>query len=135
MTTDPNTDVGQPSGIPEGMFLMPPPVADGEVTPPLPVTFAAGLTPKDAKGRRWVILRCTDGTVTADLRIPWQIAGQIGQQIAQGLAAQQAQAAAEENSGLVVPGRPAGGGGLFVPTPGAPVTGPRGGTPLNGAGR
>jgi len=121
----------EPPGIPEGMFLaLPQPTQPGEIIPPIPVQFEVGLTDKDSKGHRWAILRATDGTVTVDFRIPWQLAAQQGMQIAQGLAGMQQRAASEENAGLVVPGGGPG-GGLFIPgrgpTPGVP--------PLNGNGR
>lgn len=109
-----------PDGMPEGAFLeLPKPTEPGEMIPPIPCQFEFGLTPKDSKGHRWAVLQVTDGTVTAKFRIPWQVSGQVGMQIAQGLAAVQAKAASEENGGLVVPGRPAG-GGLLVPGRGGP---------------
>jgi hypothetical protein len=129
---DPATsEVGTPPGIPEGMFLaLPQPKTPGEVIPPIPVEFSVGLTDKDVHGHRWVVFQAADGTVSVSFRVPWQMAPQIGMQIANGLSAMAQKAAAEENGGLVVPGRPAG-GGLFVARPGAtPNT--AGVPPLNG---
>ncbi len=140
MTSDqpaPSPDAGpepgleKPPGIPDGMFLMPPPVGPGEVSPPLPTEFQVGLTPKDAKGHRWALLIGSDGTAEVKFRIPWQVAGQVGAAIAQGLAMMAAKAAQEENGGLIVP--PGAQGGLFVARPGQLP--PRGIPPLNGGGR
>jgi hypothetical protein len=115
------------------MFLaLPQPTVPGEVVPPIPCEFGVGLTDKDAKGHRWAILQATDGTVSASFRIPWQLAAQVGAQLANGLAAMQQKAASEENGGLVVPGKPAG-GGLFIPGPGQRTPGPI--PPLNGSAR
>lgn len=122
--------VAERPNMPEGMFLdIPKPTMPGEVIPPIPVDFQVGLTDKDVKGHRWVVLRGSDRTVTVDFRIPWQLAAQMGAGIAASLAAMQQKAASEENGGLVVPGKPAG-GGLFVARPGQSV--PRGIPPLNG---
>ncbi len=101
-------------GVPEGMFIpLPQPTQPGEVIPPIPCAFSAGLTNPDSKGNRWVILQGFDGTMSATFRIPWQIAAQIGAQIAAGLAEMQQKAASEQNGGLIVPGGNA--GGLLVP--------------------
>lgn len=134
MTTDQGqppgggSPLGQPPGVPEGMFLeLPKPTVEGEVIPPVPVEFGAGLTGRDAKGHRWAILRVSDGTVTADIRIPWQVAAQVGAGIAQGLAAVQAQAAREQSGGLILPNQAA--GGLLIPQPAG------GWPPRNGARR
>lgn len=127
---DPGPTLTNPPGVPEGMFLaLPQPSTPAEQIPPIPVEFGFGLTAKDAKGHRWAVLQATDGTVTNSYRIPWQMATQIGMQIAQGLNAMQQKAAAEENSGLVVPGRE-NGGGLVVARPGRTPL-PNGTTPLN----
>jgi hypothetical protein len=116
-----------PPGVPDGAFLMmPQPTVPGEVIPPIPMTFATGLTNPDVLGHRWAVLRCTDGTTTVDFRIPWQMAGQIGAAIAQGLAQMQQQAASEQNGGLIVPSPP---GSLLIPRPGDARP------PLNGGGR
>lgn len=133
MTTDQDqppggSPLGQMPGVPEGMFLeLPKPTVKGEVIPPVPVEFGAGLTGPDVKGHRWAILRVSDGTVTADFRIPWQVAAQVGAGIAQGLANVQAQAAREQSGGLILPNQAA--GGLLIPQPAA------GPPPLNGARR
>lgn len=112
--------------MPEGMFLeLPKPTQEGEIIPPVPCEFAVGLTALDSKGHRWAILRVSDHTVSVELRIPWQLAGQIGQQIAAGLQAVMQKAASEASGGLIVPG---GGkaGGLLIPTVGPPAGGRRG---------
>jgi hypothetical protein len=120
----------RPPGVPEGMFLaLPTPTKPGEQIPPIPVEFGVGLTDKDVNGHRWAILQAADGTVSASFRVPWQMAGQIGMQIAQGLNAMMQRAASEENGGLVVPGRE-NGGGLVVARPGQTPM-PNGATPIN----
>lgn len=116
---------GVPVGMPDGSFLsLPQPTMPGEVIPPIPVTFAVGLTDPDVKGHRWAILRASDGTVTAEFRLPWQAAPQIGVNIAQGLAAMAQKASQEANGGLVLPNGGGQGGGLFVPAPGSVGPGP-----------
>jgi hypothetical protein len=118
-----------PPGVPEGAFLaLPQPTQPGEVIPPIPCQFQFGLTTPDVKGHQWVVLSIGDGTVTGQYRIPWQLAEQVGAQVAQGLSAMARRAASEANGGLVVPGGTR--GGLFVP--GGPG---RGVPPLNGGGR
>jgi hypothetical protein len=106
------------------MFLaMPQPESPGEVVPPIPVEARVALTDPDTKGRRWAIIQMGDGTVSASFRIPWQLGPQFGQQLAAGLVQMAQRAASEENGGLVVPGRNA--GGLFVPVPGQGAHVPR----------
>lgn len=116
MTTQPDGDAAPDQ---------PGPVDPGQL-PLMPVQFATGLTEKDADGNRLAILRASDGTMTIDFHVPWQIAGQIGVGIAQGLARVQAQAQAEQGPQLILPNQSA--GGLFLPQPGEPRP------PLNGAG-
>lgn len=107
-------------GAAEGAFLQPPvPTEPGEVIPPIPCSFAVGLTDPDVKGHRWAILRGTDGTVTVDFRVPWQMAAQIGAGIGQGLAQMQSQAEQEASGGLILPGGSAA-GSLLIPQHGVP---------------
>lgn len=119
MTEDSGAALTAPAGIPAGAFLeLPKPTVDGEVIPPIPVTFAVGATPKDALGHRWIILRAFDGTVTAEFRLPWQLAPGIGQAIMNGLSQVAQQIDAEETAGLIVPGRaPGGAHQLLIPGP------------------
>jgi hypothetical protein len=101
--------------VPDGAFLvLPQPSTPGEVIPPIPVTFGFGLTNPDTKGHRWTVLRATDGTITADYRIPWQMAEQIGAGIAAGLAQMAQKAQAEEGPRLIMPNG-AGPGALLLP--------------------
>src|ERR1044072_6317405 len=93
---------GEPGGQsvppdPAGVVLMPHGVGEGEATLPFAVSAGVGLTPPDAKGRRFDTLQISDGTVTFTLRMPWQNAAAFGMGIAQGLA--QIQQKAEQEAG------------------------------------
>lgn len=119
MTTEHNPGTGA-EGSPElrtdpsGLVYLPPETPEGEDPLPYAATAAVGLTPADAKGRRYAILKLGDGTVTVELRIPVASASMFGMGIAQGLAAIAAKAAAEEHGGLIVPGgKP---GSLLIPS-------------------
>lgn len=128
-TTPEGSKLTRPPGVPDGMFLaLPKPEVEGEQVPPIPVEFGAGLTDPDVKGHRWMIFTATDGTVTANFRIPWQMGPGLGASIASTFARLANMAASQENGGLIVPGKPAG-GGLLVPAPGQPMP-PRGSSPL-----
>lgn len=98
-TTQPPTLTADAAGM---HLIRPQPSQEGAMVPPMDVTASVGLTQKDTAGRQWAILRFTDGTMTLDFRIPWQIAANYGVAIAQGLAAMQNKARSEEHSGLIV---------------------------------
>lgn len=80
---------------------------------PAPVMFSVGLTEPNRDGVQWAILQADDGTVSARFRMPWQVAPQIGQSIAQGLTAIAQQAERNATGGLLLP--PGATAGLIVP--------------------
>jgi hypothetical protein len=95
--------VTEPEQAPGAEFLMPPQMPPGEVSPPMGLQPMAGLTTPDAKGRVWVVLQLTDGTVTNQFRVPWRVAGQLGQAIAEQLVQAAAKARALSGPQLWTP--------------------------------
>lgn len=92
----------EPTGA---VFLMPPAVAEGELTPTMPLQANVGLTPADTAGNQWMTLQYSDGTISVSLRLPWQSAIQFSVAIAQQVQAHAQQAQAHAGPTLLIPGR------------------------------
>jgi hypothetical protein len=92
----------QPAG--GGVFLTPPNMPEGETAPPMGLIAVVALTKPDAAGRVWVVLQLSDDTVSAQFRIPWQVAAPLGQNIGEQLAQAAGRAQAMAGPSLFIPG-------------------------------